>query len=447
MVTQSKTIKLFLIDGVLAGRVKVTIAYWTGLAYRIPRTELDKCEELEELTRSGVYFLFGTAEESGKDEVYIGQAGVGKNGEGVLHRLMEHNRNLDKDSWADAVVFTTTSNNSFKPAERSYLENRFRNLAIDAKRYIVKKGNAPSPVRITVEKTSELDKFADNAKIVMGTLGRKVFEPLLQTAPATSSVDRSVTESGMVFAIDENNVDAKGRSEVFESPLQTAPASPSVDGSVSESGVVYVLKRNDADAQGRRAGKGIVVFAGSLISKGLSMFAPPSIKKTRRKFKKFVDENFRLTEDLHFGSPSAASGFVLGSSSSGLRDWKTAEGKTLKDVESRKRSAGGPVSESGVVYFIKAKGVDAKGRRVGKGIWVLTGSLIRKELSEFASDSIMDDRKKYRKSVDANCRLINDLFFTKPSSAAAFVFGRSSNGWREWINAEGKTLDEVERKR
>lgn len=36
--------------------------------------------------------------------------------------------------------------------------------------------------------------------------------------------------------------------------------------------------------------------------------------------------------------------------------------------------------------------------------------------------------------------------FTSPSSAAMFVLGGSTNGWTEWKNKDGKTLDEVYRK-
>jgi len=42
--------------------------------------------------------------------------------------------------WTEAVVFTT-SNNSFGPTEINYLENRFVNLSLEAKRYTVKNDN------------------------------------------------------------------------------------------------------------------------------------------------------------------------------------------------------------------------------------------------------------------------------------------------------------------
>ncbi|MCU6755402.1 Uncharacterised protein [uncultured Eubacterium sp.] len=184
---RGKSINLFLMDGDANGRMKCTLANWTGVAYKIPRTELDKCKERDDLKQSGVYFLFGKTEETGESVVYIGQAGARKNGEGILHRLQEHKRNPEKDYWTEAIVFTT-SNNSFGPTEISYLENRFCGLAVQAKRYVVKNGNDPTPGNITEEKESELEEFIDNAKIIMGTLGHKVFIPLLVTLSAPVEV-------------------------------------------------------------------------------------------------------------------------------------------------------------------------------------------------------------------------------------------------------------------
>ncbi|MDL2294622.1 AAA family ATPase, partial [Ruminococcaceae bacterium OttesenSCG-928-D13] len=104
--------QIFVLTGDPNSRIKCTLANWTGVAYRIPRTELEKCKGRGDLAQSGVYFLFGTSDDTGDSVVYIGQAGVRKNGEGILYRLQEHKRNPDKDYWTEAVVFTT-SNNSF----------------------------------------------------------------------------------------------------------------------------------------------------------------------------------------------------------------------------------------------------------------------------------------------------------------------------------------------
>ena len=109
---RGKNINLFLMDGEASGRIKCTLANWTGIAYKIPRTELDHCKTRKDLKQSGVYFLFGTSDNTGRGVVYIGQAGARKNGEGLLNRLQEHKRSTEKDYWTEAIVFTT-SNNSF----------------------------------------------------------------------------------------------------------------------------------------------------------------------------------------------------------------------------------------------------------------------------------------------------------------------------------------------
>jgi len=53
-----KNMNYFLMDGSPKGRVKCTLANWTGVAYKIPRVDLVKCKEIEHLKQSGVYFLF-----------------------------------------------------------------------------------------------------------------------------------------------------------------------------------------------------------------------------------------------------------------------------------------------------------------------------------------------------------------------------------------------------
>lgn len=121
---RGKNINLFLMDGRATGRIKCTLANWTGLSFKIPRSEINTCKDRDDLKQSGVYFLFGIDEETNKNLVYIGQAGVRKNGEGILYRLLEHKRNPGKDYWTEAVVFTT-SDNSFGATEISYLESRF----------------------------------------------------------------------------------------------------------------------------------------------------------------------------------------------------------------------------------------------------------------------------------------------------------------------------------
>ena len=284
-------------DGDPSGRIKCTLANWTGLAYKIPRTELDIMKKHNALSQSGVYFLFGTSEQTGENIVYIGQAGSRKNGEGILYRLQEHKRNLDKDYWTEAVVFTT-SNNSFGPTEISYLENRFTNLAISAKRYAIKNSNIPSSGNITEEKESELEEFLDYAKIVMGTLGYKVFEPLVDIK---SSVE---INNNIVFKSDNLLLHMKRKSRKSGKTIQ---------------------------ANCKQTVEGFVVLKGSFIEQNDSDSIPHIIKEIRQKAK--IDKDGVMQEDVLFKSPSYAAAFVIGGHVNGRVAWKATSGKTLEEIE------------------------------------------------------------------------------------------------------------------
>lgn len=293
--SRGKSINLFLMDGDAGERIKCTLANWTGIAYKIPRTELERCKDRDDLKQSGVYFLFGMSDETSRGVVYIGQAGARKNGEGILNRLQEHKRNPNKDYWTEAVVFTT-SNNSFGPTEISYLENRFCNLAIEAKRYEVKNGNDPTPGNITEEKKSEMEEFIDYAKVIMGVLGHKLFEPISQASADTP--EASVTKSDDTDTL------------YLERTIKNA---------------------GKVGARGRQTSEGFVVMKGSRISLADDDTIPAAIKERRKKAP--VDNQGILQEDMLFSSPSYAAMFVIGKSANGLTSWKTKDGKTLKSLE------------------------------------------------------------------------------------------------------------------
>lgn len=234
-------------DGDANGRIKCTLTNWTGVAYKIPRTELDQCKERNDLKQSGVYFLFGNSDETGKGVVYIGQAGTRKNGEGILYRLMEHKRNPEKDYWTEAIVFTT-SNNSFGPTEISYLENRFCKLAIEARRYEVKNGNDPTPGNITEEKESEMEEFIDYSKVIMGTLGYKLFEPVINKSCIEKQDNQEIAETDQIPLYLERVIKNVGR----------------------------------VNANGIQTSEGFVVFSGSRISPQDDNTIPAVIKERRK---------------------------------------------------------------------------------------------------------------------------------------------------------------------
>jgi len=77
--------------------------------------------------------------------------------------------------------------------------------------------------------------------------------------------------------------------------------------------------------------KGFLVLKNSEIELIDSSSIPPKIKAARKNAQ--IDEQGILLKDVLFSSPSAAAGFVLGGHTNGRMDWKTIEGKTLKEVQ------------------------------------------------------------------------------------------------------------------
>jgi len=295
-VVNGKTITLFLMDGSPSGRVKCKIDNWIGLVYRISRRELETCKDIKELSHSSVYFLFGVDNDTEENVVYVGQAATRQNGGAVLDRLQEHIRNPKKIDWKaywNEVVVLTTNNDTYGLTEISYLENRFYTLATEANRYHVKNGNSPMSGNITEEKESELETFIDNAKTAIGMLGYKVFEKLDKAKLPSERTDTSYDE-----------------------------------------GVLLHLKRKirkskqTIEANCKQTNEGFVVLKGSQIETIDSDPIPPGVKDRRQKAK---IENGILQEDVLFRSPSYAAAFVIGGHANGLTEWKTENGKTLKE--------------------------------------------------------------------------------------------------------------------
>lgn len=296
MVKRGKNINIFLMDGEVTGRIKCTLSNWTGVIYKIPRIQLADLKDRLEMKQSGIYFLFGKDDASQKDVAYIGQATTRKNGEGILLRVQEHTRDSHSDYFNDVIILTT-QNNSFGPTEISYLENMFTNLAKDAGRYMIKNGNEPNPGNVTEEKKSELDEIVDNTITIIGTLGYKLFVPLVKK-------DTDLT------------VENEDSNQYFYLKRKTKKSNLEIT------------------ATCKRTTEGFVVLKGSMIES----IDSPTIPLTLQKLRQELQESKRirdgiLQEDQLFSSPSYAAAFILGMPTNGRTDWKTVDGVSLKELE------------------------------------------------------------------------------------------------------------------
>ena len=108
-------------------------------------------------------------------------------------------------------------------------------------------------------------------------------------------------------------------------------------------------------------------------------------------------------------------------------------------------------SDAEEILFCKASGADGRGTYTPEGFVVLKGSVGHRENKRSIQDTGSERvRNKLLESgvlrVDGEKVIFEkDHLFASPSMAAVAVTGRSSNGWNEWKNKDGKTLDALKR--
>lgn len=280
-----KTIKIFLIDGDPNGRLSCELSNWTGKAYKIPRIKIKECTDREDLVSTGVYLLFGKDEE-GKDLVYIGEA------ESILKRLNQHLN--QKDFWNETIVFISKDENLNK-AHIKYLENRLHDIAKSAKRYKIENSITPTQSSISESDRAEMEEYIENIKMLVNTLGHKVFDEKREFKP-------------------------KQKFETFA-----------------------IKAARGADGQGEPTSDGFVVFKGSKAAATIVTSMTSNFILLRNKLINegvLIDkgEYFEFPEDYIFSSPSTAAVMVMGRNANGLTEWKLKDGKTLKEFETNEKT-------------------------------------------------------------------------------------------------------------
>jgi hypothetical protein len=279
-----KTIKLFLMDADPEGRIVCELSNWTGKAYKIPRGKIKDCSDRVELKSTAVYFLFGKAESStAKAKAYIGEA------ENVYARLVQHVS--EKEFWNEAVVFISKDENLNK-AHIKYLESRLHDMAIQANRYDLLNGNTPTRSSISEADQSEMEEFIAYIRMLINTLGFKVFEPLIKDDLELSRVEEAL----------------------------------------------YIKAARGASGKGRRVSDGFVVFKGSEIALDTVPSFPKGFNTLRDELldSETVQKNGEkliFMSDYLFSSPSAAAAVIMGRSANGLVEWKDQAGRDLKSIE------------------------------------------------------------------------------------------------------------------
>lgn len=100
------------------------------------------------------------------------------------------------------------------------------------------------------------------------------------------------------------------------------------------------------------------------------------------------------------------------------------------------------------LFYTKGRGCDARGFYSSDGFTVMKGSVIAKTMTP--SFNWKETREKilqeYTAAEGGALVMTSDKTFSSPSTAANFCTGRCNNGWTEWKDEKGNTLDSVYRK-
>ncbi|QTE35916.1 GIY-YIG nuclease family protein [Mucilaginibacter gossypii] len=280
MEIKALTITQYLIQGDPDGLVASYISNWTGQCLKFPRNLLGAARSRDEFKRPGVYFLIGQdPTEVNKWIVYVGES------EGLDIRLTEHDRDLKKDFWEQAIVFSSKDENLTKGHVR-YLEFRLQEELKKQARVGLENINVTKP-KLPEASMAEMETYLDFLKLLLPVLGFPFFEKL-------KPGDLGVREQLLFLNI--NNQKAQGyltpKGIVVKKLSTISPVqSPAISGN-------YGLLRQSLNDQG------IVSFSSG-----------------------------KFLVDYEFSSPSAAAAVILGYNINGRDAWKTKEGVTINQLE------------------------------------------------------------------------------------------------------------------
>jgi hypothetical protein len=214
----------------------------------------------------------------------VGQAEVAR------QRLDQHSSG--KDFWSDLILFTNKDAN-LNNAHFRYLEYRLIQRGQQAKRAKLVNGNQPSMPQLSEAEIADAEAFLENMLLIYPLVGVDAFEV----------VDAQLSAESASIAAEEFVMTVRGAS---------ARGSLTSDGFLVREGSIAAGMVVPSFDGGYRALRSELIQNGVLVTEG---------------------DKLRFTQDYPFKSPSAAGSVVRGGSSNGRLEWKTADGRTLAQVQ------------------------------------------------------------------------------------------------------------------
>ena len=216
--------------------------------------------------------------------LYVGE------GDPILPRLQDHQ--AKKDFWTRAIGFTTTTAGQLNKAHVQFLESHLIALARAAKRMPLDNANQPAEPSLSEADRAEMEVFLGHMLGMLPVLGVHAFEqapkaPAAKAGPVLTCKGKGVQATG--YEASQGFVVQAGSQAV----LDTVPS-------------MALHVRGMYDLRQELIGNGVLGLRGGL---------------------------YQFTQDYSFSSPSTAAAVVLGRSANGRIEWKSADGRTLKEIQ------------------------------------------------------------------------------------------------------------------
>ena len=286
-------------------------------AFLFPRMKLEAFDEREydDRRHKAVYLLFSESRKT----VYIGQA------KKPHQRIYNHRRT--KRFWTTAIVAMSNTTKSFNGELLDWLEWQCVQAATEAGRCTIKGSRHPDDPD-TVNGGDEI--FAD-LRTLVSVLGFPVFEPKAADNSDTGSSGDQLG-GGSKTALEES---PRGfyLQESAESLTFICECDCGARGHAKATGTVV---------KDRATGKvALRICEGSTASLETTKTVPSGAVRKREELLrngilKLRDDCLEFTRDyLLFSSPSGAASVVLGQAASGWTEWRTADGRKLKEFKRR----------------------------------------------------------------------------------------------------------------
>jgi len=232
----------------------------------------------EEFDKPGVYVLVGASKESALPTIYIGEADVLRN------RVANHHQG--KDFWTWAACFTA-KDASLNKAHVRYLECQLIERARTAKQANVENTVSSTEPALSEAERADMDSFLADLLSIFPVLGLTMFEKQTAEPPARDTLQ----------------LEAKG-----------------------------------VTARGFEDTKGFIVLAGS---QAVTEALPSAHRYLVALRQDLLDwgvltrngDCLVFTEDYAFNSPSTAAGAILGRPTNGRKEWRNAQGRSLKELQ------------------------------------------------------------------------------------------------------------------